>query len=539
MTVSNYSHAICNHSNLRTIVNTIGNDRLHLRGSRVLQADSERRDNMNTYAYKRPTRSYGETQTDRNYYKNNRDSTYDRDYTSRNDSDHSYHRSHSNNSYSSRPESAYRSRNRRKWSCGFWNAMGWAQGRETDSYILRKELVTYLDLDIIGIAETHLMNEKLLEIDGYTWFGNNRKNIHIKAKKGSGGVGFLIRNDLSRQFNIMIEDDSVEGILWLKFVSKSNNTELHTCVCYLPPIDSTRNVDANEFFDNLICQMHEYCKNATFYICGDFNARCSNFQDFIEGVDNIQDRNVVDFSSNKFGELLCDFLIDSNCCMLNGRNIISNDYTCIKSQGTSVVDYCLVAHEDIVKFTDFSVRKITDLMNEIDIIDSIEPGTSIPDHSFLTWKYEIGVAYKVENNPNNGNKIREFTKFSREIPTDFLNGILDEVRQHISNIESNIHNQSDADEHNTKFVNLLRNEMFCKVSHKNIIIKDGQSNKKDALKSRGGQKTYRYFGMNYVIKKGLCYEQKRIVSKRKGMSFLHKESFLIGKSRKPNESFGK
>ena len=199
--------------------------------------------------------------------------------------------------------------------------------------------------------------------------------------------------------------------------------------------------------------MHEYCKNATFYICGDFNARCSNFQDFIEGVDNIQDRNVVDFSSNKYGELLCDFLIDSNCCMLNGRNMISNDYTCIKSQGTSVVDYCLVAHEDIGKFTDFNVRKITDLMNEIDIIDSIEPGTSIPDHSFLTWKYEIGAAYKVENNPNNSNKIREFTKFSSEIPADFLHGRLDEVRQHISNIESNIHNQSDADEHYTKFVN--------------------------------------------------------------------------------------
>ena len=60
--------------------------------------------------------------------------------------------------------------------------------------------------------------------------------------------------------------------------------------------------------------MHEYCKDATFYICGDFNASSSNFQDFIECVDNKQDRNVVDFSSNKYGELLCDFLIDSNCC---------------------------------------------------------------------------------------------------------------------------------------------------------------------------------------------------------------------------------
>ena len=31
--------------------------------------------------------------------------------------------------------------------------MGCAQGRETDNFILWKEILTYLDLDIIGIAE--------------------------------------------------------------------------------------------------------------------------------------------------------------------------------------------------------------------------------------------------------------------------------------------------------------------------------------------------------------------------------------------------
>ena len=61
--------------------------------------------------------------------------------------------------------------------------MGWAQGRETDNFILRKEILTYLDLDIIGIAETHLMNGKLLEIDGYSWFGNNRKTSTLKQKR--------------------------------------------------------------------------------------------------------------------------------------------------------------------------------------------------------------------------------------------------------------------------------------------------------------------------------------------------------------------
>ena len=84
-----------------------------------------------------------------------------------------------------------------------------------------------------------------------------------------------------------------------------------------------------------------------FYICCNFNARCANFNDFTEGVDTIQDTHIVDLCSNKYGELLCDFLIGTSCCILNGGNMCSNAYTCIKSQGCSVVDYCLVPHEDL------------------------------------------------------------------------------------------------------------------------------------------------------------------------------------------------
>ena len=110
--------------------------------------------------------------------------------------------------------------------------------------------------------------------------GSNRKNSHIEAMKGSGGVGFLIRNTIMEHYNVMVEDDTKEGILWLKFISNLNKAELHTCVCYLLPTESSRNVDASECFDNLICQMHQDCKNKMFYICCDFNARCSDFKDF-------------------------------------------------------------------------------------------------------------------------------------------------------------------------------------------------------------------------------------------------------------------
>ena len=115
--------------------------------------------------------------------------------------------------------------------------MGWAQRKNTDSFFLRKEILNHLNLDIICIAETHLLSTQIIEIEGYSWFGNNRNTIHIRAKKGCGGVGFLVKNHIMEQFNIVIEDDTVEGILWLKFVSKIDEAVLHTCVCYIfvPP----------------------------------------------------------------------------------------------------------------------------------------------------------------------------------------------------------------------------------------------------------------------------------------------------------------
>ena len=53
-------------------------------------------------------------------------------------------------------------------------------------------------------------------------------------------------------------------------------------------------------------------------ICGDFNSRCGDASDYIEGVDEVRDRDVIDFTSNHYGDLLLDVLIDCNFWMLNG-----------------------------------------------------------------------------------------------------------------------------------------------------------------------------------------------------------------------------
>ena len=47
----------------------------------------------------------------------------------------------------------------------------------------------------------------------------------------------------------------------------------------------------------------------------------------------------IDFNVNKYGHLLIEFLLNSNMCILNGRNCSSNDFTCITFSGRSVVDF--------------------------------------------------------------------------------------------------------------------------------------------------------------------------------------------------------
>lgn len=87
-------------------------------------------------------------------------------------------------------------------SAGFWNVRGWNTDKQSDSYRLRLSCLEYLEVDILGLAETHLSGSNVLDIDGYSWFGNNRKRMHVNARRGSGGVGFLLRNDFKSNFDI-------------------------------------------------------------------------------------------------------------------------------------------------------------------------------------------------------------------------------------------------------------------------------------------------------------------------------------------------
>lgn len=75
-----------------------------------------------------------------------------------------------------------------------WNLNSFNSDKCPENCLIRKSVSDTLDLDITGLAETHLRRCENIEIDGYAWFGNSRTDVHKKAPKGSGGLGVFICN---------------------------------------------------------------------------------------------------------------------------------------------------------------------------------------------------------------------------------------------------------------------------------------------------------------------------------------------------------
>ncbi|VDH92415.1 Hypothetical predicted protein [Mytilus galloprovincialis] len=213
---------------------------------------------------------------------------------------------------------------------------------------------------------------------------------------------------------------SVEGVMWINITDKGGKFQFNACVCYLPPVDSTRNVDAQEFYDTVLSQIHTYGKTGLFFMCGDLNSRCADMEDFIPGVDDIIERDVIDYVSNAYGEILCDFLINSNCCILNGRNTKRNNYTYVSTRGSSVVDYCIVPYENVCRFTDFEVSTMSELMQNYNLFDSVDQCVSKPDHSLLAWNMCLDKLTKSHRDENKS-KETEVKKFDfSNIPSSFF-----------------------------------------------------------------------------------------------------------------------
>ena len=134
----------------------------------------------------------------------------------------------------------------------------------------------------------------------------------------------------------------------MDFKHVSAGFRFNLCVCYLPPEGSSRYVNVDEFFDTLLTKVYQYQNMGQYYICGDFNSRLGDLVDYIEGVDDLPQKDILDFSKTAHGQSFCNYLIDSNCCILNGRiDTQKNNYTSISTKGKAVVDYFAIPYTSL------------------------------------------------------------------------------------------------------------------------------------------------------------------------------------------------
>ena len=121
---------------------------------------------------------------------------------------------------------------------------GWNENNKS----LREKLVTYRGSDIICVTETHLTGVQKLELEGYTWEGNNRSKQHIRARKGFGGVGIFIKNSLYAKYQVNVEFKDYDDMIGILLTDKNSGYCFLVYSLYLPPETSTVFNNAPEFF---------------------------------------------------------------------------------------------------------------------------------------------------------------------------------------------------------------------------------------------------------------------------------------------------
>ena len=208
-------------------------------------------------------------------------------------------------------------------------------------------------------------------------------------KNVSGGVGLLIINTFASSFNIQVLDKSREGIFWMNFKHILNGICFNLCVCYLPPEGSSGYVNVDECFDNLLTKKYQYQGMGQYYICGDFNSRLGDLVEYIEGVDEVPPKDILDFSKNAHGQYFLKFFIDSNCCVINVRvDPQKNNFTSVSAKGKAIVDYFAVPYTSSQYITGLEIKGSSNLVN-LACKDMDFESRHVLDHSLLKCSIEL------------------------------------------------------------------------------------------------------------------------------------------------------
>ena len=232
--------------------------------------------------------------------------------------------------------------------------------------------------DVIGLVETHLRDSTPPPLNKYKIYHYHRLQ-DANAKRNFGGITILVKDAISKRVTVLKSRNS--NYQWVKFdkLYFDMQKDLYLCFVYVPPVNSTYIAKHGDQLDDLGSEIISFATLGNIIVCGDFNARTSNFNDYIDNGSekyNISDEEYVEdmcCSRTSFdkvlssrGKQLLDLCIQSSLRVLNGRTLgdFQGKFTSYNSQGSSVIDYVLCSEEFMSNILYMQVHNFTKSLSD-------------------------------------------------------------------------------------------------------------------------------------------------------------------------------
>ena len=250
----------------------------------------------------------------------------------------------------------------------FWNIQGY-KSQILGNKLLNADFIDEIkNCDIVGLAETHIHEQILPELDipGYIRRHYKNRKAHSNGKGGSGGVAVFCKPDLAKF--VSPENNAHDDVIWVKIGKEAygGKENIYLATCYISPSGNKETTSKN--FEKLVGEIISFQKKGRVLIQGDLNARINTENDTIEpdkydeklGISftHIPSRNSQDHGEvNVRGAELLNLCKSLNMVILNGRKTgdVFGKHTSIHWNGKAVVDYAIVPADIFEHVSSFTV----------------------------------------------------------------------------------------------------------------------------------------------------------------------------------------
>ena len=268
-----------------------------------------------------------------------------------------------------------------------WNIQGLTLEKVTDPCFLDK----ISKLQIIGFVETWADSSiEPHNLPNFDLISLSSRKKHKRAKRGSGGICIYANSLVSKGITCL--DNKNPDIIWIKLNHEFFNIsrDMYVAFVYISPENSTGSTpDIDAVYAKLLEYIEKYSKLGDVLIQGDFNAYTNTKNDFVSNdvdfhssisfdvnykADNELPRNNLDPKhTNNSGKLLLSMCKEAGLRIVNGRTIgdIFGNFTCIKYNGCSLVDYTIVSQQLLSQIGYFEVLDFSTLSDHCPIVCSM------------------------------------------------------------------------------------------------------------------------------------------------------------------------